>query len=807
MSTQMLQQTIAYYFKIQPALKTWLMRRKIFIYVELTLIVAFSLLNLPLTAASINQKTATQKAKAFFGGTRKLKLITKDAGEEPAYYVFNDERGNKGFVIVSGEESDNCILGYSEEGKFDPNNMPPALKYWLQCYSEQTEMIRLGRADAHSNTDVHETIAPLIKTKWDQDEPYNMGNPINPITKEIFKYTGCTATAIAQVLKYWSVPSPTQKIPSYTYYLSADGKNSSHEEKSGYLKITIDELPSTTFNYDIMEDSYIQISTEESEAEIAKLMAYSGRAVKMEYRTDASGGSLNGGFFEYFGFKSKGQYVYRSNYNSKSWDELIYNELSAGRPVLYTGGAQSPKDNNRHAFVCDGYKDGLYHINWGWGGHYDGYFKLSEANPHGTGIGGTSGKNGYSISQTALIRVQPDALKDSSPLKMDVKKMKSSNTHLTRTDASKNFTISVNYAAYNTEVDSHTFDLGLGIYQGDKLINDYINPTYSNYKLEGHYGWNDISQTISWGSGISDGTYILSAISRETGAKQWQKNIKSDAVCLILTVSGNTLDITESFEQLQVNQVNIIGLPRPSKKITLEVDITNIGTTNISQLYLFKDGELNTGVGVNIDPGTTDIVPVNFSLPQAGDVQLELYGGIDSNGYPIGVALWTGSVSVLRAPSLSVDYKMVNAKTTWKGSFLTGNHFKVAFLIKNMDQKPFEDELTFKLYKYGGRKYELSETQTVKVNIPVFETKEVELDFKDLEGGFEYYVAAFLYDGSENDLLLNMTGNYSLSENTGIENVNYNDEKVADIYNLNGQRIKQPAKGIYIIKGRKIIIK
>ena len=300
---------------------------------------------------------------------------------------------------------------------------------------------------------------------------------------------------------------------------------------------------------------------------------------------------------------------------------------------------------------------------------------------------------------------------------------------------------------------------------------------------------------------------ILSAISRETGAKQWQKNIKSDAVCLILTVSGNTLDITESFEQLQVNQVNIIGLPRPSKKITLEVDITNIGTTNISQLYLFKDGELNTGVGVNIDPGTTDIVPVNFSLPQAGDVQLELYGGIDSNGYPIGVALWTGSVSVLRAPSLSVDYKMVNAKTTWKGSFLTGNHFKVAFLIKNMDQIPFEDELTFKLYKYGGRKYELSETQTVKVNIPVFETKEVELDFKDLEGGFAYYVAAFLYDGSENDLLVKMTGNYSLSENTGIESVIDKDEKVDDIYNLNGQRIKQPAKGIYIIKGRKIIIK
>ena len=123
-----------------------------------------------------------------------------------------------------------------------------------------------------------------------------------------------------------------------------------------------------------------------------------------------------------------------------------------------------------------------------------------------------------------------------------------------------------------------------------------------------------------------------------------------------------------------------------------------------------------------------------------------------------------------------------------------------------MDQEPFEDELTFKLYKYGGRKYELSESQTIMVNITAFETKEIELDFKDLEEGFSYYVGAFLYDGSDNDLLVKMTENYTLSENTGIESVIDKDEKV-DVYNLNGQRIKQPAKGIYIIKGRKIIIK
>ena len=92
------------------------------------------------------------------------------------------------------------------------------------------------------------------------------------------------------------------------------------------------------------------------------------------------------------------------------------------------------------------------------------------------------------------------------------------------------------------------------------------------------------------------------------------------------------------------------------------------------------------------------------------------------------------------------------------------------------------------------------------VNITAFETKEIELDFKDLEEGFSYYVGAFLYDGSDNDLLVKMTENYTLSENTGIESVIDKDEKV-DVYNLNGQRIKQPAKGIYIIKGRKIIIK
>ena len=61
-----------------------------------------------------------------------------------------------------------------------------------------------------------------------------------------------------------------------------------------------------------------------------------------------------------------------------------------------------------HQFIVDGYDgNGLFHMNWGWGGMSDGYFVLSLANPDELGAGGGTSTDGYSMDQHAIIGLKP----------------------------------------------------------------------------------------------------------------------------------------------------------------------------------------------------------------------------------------------------------------------------------------------------------------------------------------------------------------------------------------------------------------
>jgi hypothetical protein len=46
------------------------------------------------------------------------------------------------------------------------------------------------------------------------------------------------------------------------------------------------------------------------------------------------------------------------------------------------------RDSSTISFVCDGYDtDGTFHMNWGWGGFFDGFFELHALNPAILGTG------------------------------------------------------------------------------------------------------------------------------------------------------------------------------------------------------------------------------------------------------------------------------------------------------------------------------------------------------------------------------------------------------------------------------------
>ncbi len=334
--------------------------------------------------------------------------MVQDEAELPELYAFNMEGG--GFVIVSGDDRTVPILGYSTTGTIDWQRIPENMKAWLREYSKAIR--NLGYLQAkdgnvmgeYSQRTQRAAIKPLLTTKWNQSQPYNDECPIynGPNTELVGQrsVTGCTCTATVQVMAYHKWPKSCGEIPGYQLkYYDANNENVSKEQ-------TIEALPPTTFQWDQMLDEYTQENpgTAEQRKAVAVLMRYLGQAVEMHYTPEESGADLfkaSDVLKKYFGYDQGLKFACRDGYGIDEWEGMIYKELEEKRPVIYSGGG--------HTFVCDGYdSNGLFSINWGWGGYCDNYFSLSVLNPNSKeGIGAGSDTSDYSIAQQAVFGVKP----------------------------------------------------------------------------------------------------------------------------------------------------------------------------------------------------------------------------------------------------------------------------------------------------------------------------------------------------------------------------------------------------------------
>ena len=196
--------------------------------------------------------------------------------------------------------------------------------------------------------------------------------------------------------------SSTTAIPNYTIEFN-DGTSDSY-----------DGLPATTFDWDNMLLTYSGNETADDPhaIAIANLLFYCGHAVQMDYGVDASSANdemCSAALVDYFGYGNTPRRLSRGSYSSTEWEELLYNELRHGRPVIYSG----KSTGGGHAFICDGYDgNGFYHINWGWAGLSDGYFLLQALNPAEQSIGGSSSSSGYTYLQAMTVGISPTALDD-----------------------------------------------------------------------------------------------------------------------------------------------------------------------------------------------------------------------------------------------------------------------------------------------------------------------------------------------------------------------------------------------------------
>jgi hypothetical protein len=302
-----------------------------------------------------------------------------------ALYVFAPVSG-VGFTIVSGNDLAAPVLGYSDEGCFDANNLPSNVSWWLSEYQRKLNyVIENGEVSGAKTAtaitdDWRSSLAYLLPCKWGQDTPYNQ---LCPKSYGSYCPTGCVATAVSQVMKYYEWPVKS------TGYGAGDWSAYSVAHTYDWPNI-LNEY--TTGNY----------TTAQGKA-VAQLMLDVGYAVDMEYAYSGSGAMTDDvppAMISNFNYDKSIAYIFRSDYDDDTWLQLMWEEIKYGRPIIYGGNSTA----GGHQFVADGYNTGGYfHINWGWDGDYDGYFLLDALTPEGVGTGGGLGT--FNQYQDAIINV------------------------------------------------------------------------------------------------------------------------------------------------------------------------------------------------------------------------------------------------------------------------------------------------------------------------------------------------------------------------------------------------------------------
>ena len=379
--------------------------------------------NISLIGGPIDETTAKQLAQSFWKennimGVKNGKVFKKETDEArfinvatqrgyTEFFIFNNTAG-KGYVIIAADDCVTPILGYSYENNFDDGELSPNLKELLDSYEAQIheaasmrltaneeiatewECLRQGKSLPSKS---EKAVNPLVQTKWNQLPYYNDLCPYD-YNANARTVTGCVATAMAQIMKYWSYPA--HGLGSHSYVPS------SHPE---YGTLYVD-FSAVNYQWSDMPNSVNSANNA-----VATLMYHCGVSVDMMYGVNSAPdygsaayiidyGSNNAcaetALKTYFDYKNTLCGVKRADYTDAQWVELLKNELEHSRPILFGGFGSS----GGHAFVCDGYSSNNYfHFNWGWGGRYDGDFYINNLNPS---------THNYSQNQQAIIGIEPN---------------------------------------------------------------------------------------------------------------------------------------------------------------------------------------------------------------------------------------------------------------------------------------------------------------------------------------------------------------------------------------------------------------
>lgn len=603
------------------------------------------------SAAPVDKTKAQAAAISFLKakGVEDLQLVDI-TGTTPytAFYIFAGSDG-KGFVIVSADDCVLPILGYSTSGTFVTEGMPSNVKGWLDDYERQILHYRnLGPGRLQSVRDEgcrvwmdllegnyndppqNTAVSPLLSTTWNQTQYYNNLCPNNSYLGER-TVTGCVATAMAQVMKYWNHPATGHGSHSYSH---------------SYYGTLSANFGSTTYAWTSMPSQLTSSSTTAQRTAVATLMYHVGVAMEMNYDVADNGGSgalaySNGDPFEpsaenalrtYFKYKSSLRQVSIDDYSNADWSALLMSELNASRPILYSG----RDSTGGHCFVYDGYDNGgQFHINWGWGGWCDGYYAIGSLNPSSGGTGGNASST-FNLKNVAVIGIEPNS--------------------------SFGSTTTVTATSNNTSYGTVT---GGGTFTG---TNTDTVALYATAAPGCRFtGWNDEHQFTPRAFLANGGNYSF--------------------VANFEPLSGDTLGYCKRHCITSLGSgygTSYWGIRLPASVLTAGHDLTKV------MMYVSSAGAYTLTVYTGTTSPATAVYTQNFNAPAS----LEDHWGVLTLNTPVAVdgsqSLWITLSSSASYPA-AMSYSSGNNDATLWGSSFTPSGYEYSFMIRGIFAEREED--------------------------------------------------------------------------------------------------------------------
>ena len=446
---------------------------------KLLFIIAVLLGSISVFAQPRSEQEAIQIAQEFFGKkgiTPKLSVVShqkveaqvrkrvaasrKAPAKSQSFYVVNDEVNNR-FVIVSADERMYQILGYSDNGTFDPENAPEGLMALMAGYNIEYDYISNNpqiNLVSYSKKEAVNPILPLIQSKWGQGSPFNFHCPLSSNGGK--SVSGCVATAMAQILYYYGQPTQGQGgLERYTT------RSTNTLQSINYDTLTIDwtKIKDTYFYY--YDNGKLQLAPDrmdEENYEVAKLMHACGVSVFMDYNTGSGAfpSDVPYALIKHFGYNPNIVCVRRECYSNEEWNDMIMEELNAQRPVIYGG---QDGEYGGHEFIIDGInEDGLYHFNFGWYGKDDGYFFIDAIDPD---------KYKFHLDHDMVIRATPNFVEgERDNIYFNQFNLKST------ANVGDSYKINLSFKLYSNQINSQNFifdgNVGVGVFDKDwNLIN------------------------------------------------------------------------------------------------------------------------------------------------------------------------------------------------------------------------------------------------------------------------------------------------------------------------------------------------